>query len=95
MLNVLHQHTHTNLVPDPAVGLEPRADNDGPAIPLTCTRWDRVWSWVPSPPKADWGLQACITALSVQLACKRQPCRFRGHVCRRVIYGSGLGYARR
>ena len=35
MLNVLHQHTHTNLVPDPAVGLEPRADNDGPAIPLT------------------------------------------------------------
>ena len=40
MFNVLHQHTHTNLVPDPAVGLEPRADNDGPAIPLTCTRWD-------------------------------------------------------
>ena len=29
--NVLHQHTHTYLGPDPAVGLEPRADKYGPA----------------------------------------------------------------
>ena len=47
--NELHQHTHTNLAPDPAVGLEPRADKDGPAITLTSTRWDRMWCWVPPP----------------------------------------------
>ena len=41
-LNELHQHTHTNLAPDPAVGLEPRADKDGPATPLTTTRWEAV-----------------------------------------------------
>ena len=39
--NVLHQHTHTYLGPDPAVGLEPRADKYGPA--LTSSRWARVW----------------------------------------------------
>ena len=49
MFDVLHQHTHTNQAPDPAVGLEPRADKDGPATPLTTTRWDRVWCWVPPP----------------------------------------------
>ena len=35
LFNGLHQHTHTNQAPDPAVGLEPRADKDGPATPLT------------------------------------------------------------
>ena len=56
--NVLHQHTHTNQAPDPAVGLEPRADKDGPATPLTSTRWDRVWSWVPPPSSQDGGVWA-------------------------------------
>ena len=49
LFDVLHQHTHTNLAPDPAVGLEPRADKDGPATPLTTTRWDREWCWAPPP----------------------------------------------
>ena len=40
--NVLHQHTHTYLGPDPAVGLEPRADKYGPA--LTSSRRARVWT---------------------------------------------------